>query len=513
MEKKGLVIFCSLLLLVVLITFISADSCSIKTRAQCSQANGKIVFGLSSSTNAHVEVSSQFPNNGTAPYVFCCDFASGNGIGNICNGDDNNPNIIIREFAPGSFYGYSFTNGHAEIPDRQPNIYGANICYGDLSCISSTSSTAPAGYPIIIDLSLSSATNAHVGPKAAYPTGYKIYCKHTITPPQGPVCGNGIIEPAGADGISGNADDEECDLGANNGKELGCSSTCKNEYTIYWAEKSGSTYPQISTSTFVVGSPSNVYTVIVGNNLNKNNLKFEIYQKGDSGGGITNIAIRTGSSAITSTSITKVGNMFIAQWDINTTDIQKFKEYPQHSGDNNGIYNGIYFVVKNSSGSQIGNPSNDLSLKVEEITATPTTCADYADDTSCNSDKKFNQTQITSSGLCTYTTQFHCSWSSGQGCLLISDLVSGTSQNESCTSPPPTCSWSEAKSGDCNSGDGYITVSYNATGTNAALASCQRSDKTIACSTISLLPVFDWSTFSIAVIIIVIIYGILLRKK
>ena len=503
MEKKGLVIFCSLLLLVTLITFISADSCSIKTRAQCSQTNGKIVFGLSSATNAHVEVSSQFPNNGTYPYVFCCDFPSGS-IGNICDGTASNR--IIREFAPGSFYGYSFTNGHAEIPDRQPNIYGANICYGDLSCVSSTSSTAPAGYPIIMDLSLSSATNAHVGPATAYPTGYKIYCKHTISPPQGPVCGNGITEPAGADGISGNADDEECD------QQAGCSPTCKWEYTTYWAEKSGSTYPQISTSTFVVGSSSNIYTFIVGNNLNKNNLKFEIYQKGDSGGGINNIAIRAGSSAIVS--VTKIStNNFIAQWDINTTDIQKFKEYSQHVGDNNGIYNGIYFVVKNSSGSQIGNPSNDLSLTVQEITASPTTCADYADETSCNSDKKFNQTQITSSGLCTYTTQFHCSWSSGQGCLLISDLVSGTSQNSSCTSPPPSCSWSETKSGDCNSGDGYITVHYTPTGDNATLASCQRSDKTIACATISLLPVFDWPEFSIAVLIIAIIYGILLRKK
>lgn len=49
-----------------------------------------------------------------------------------------------------------------------------------------------------------------------------------------PACGNGIVQPLGDDGIRGNADDEQCDLGARNaapdsqGKTpYGCTNTCK----------------------------------------------------------------------------------------------------------------------------------------------------------------------------------------------------------------------------------------------------------------------------------------------
>ncbi len=46
---------------------------------------------------------------------------------------------------------------------------------------------------------------------------------HTLT---GPYCGDNIQQEAGADGIVGTADDEECDVGVNNGRST-CSTECK----------------------------------------------------------------------------------------------------------------------------------------------------------------------------------------------------------------------------------------------------------------------------------------------
>jgi len=50
-------------------------------------------------------------------------------------------------------------------------------------------------------------------------------CSSRCTPE---VCGNGFVEPNGADGILGTSDDEECDDG-NNQNGDGCTAVCKNE--------------------------------------------------------------------------------------------------------------------------------------------------------------------------------------------------------------------------------------------------------------------------------------------
>ncbi len=140
----------------------SPEICDIRARASCLESEGSyIVMGLSSEINAHGQDNSISQNY---PYVLCCNF---NGAKTCSEGDSNR---ILRLF--------SETNSHAEIPDGKfnmpwgDNIYGYNICYGNLDCSSTTSNCGEERVEI---LSLSSETNAHIGKIGEY--SYKICCE------------------------------------------------------------------------------------------------------------------------------------------------------------------------------------------------------------------------------------------------------------------------------------------------------------------------------------------------
>ena len=139
-------------------------NCSIATRAECidagiNVAGMHILMGLSASTNAHGQ---SFPNS-DYPSVLCCFFGMGN---STCLTTPSNKVIGLSDF----------TNAHAEAPDITPNYQTVKVCYDDLSCISTTSSSCPVDHPKGI-LSLSSSTNAHLGNFSDFPT--KICCGGT----------------------------------------------------------------------------------------------------------------------------------------------------------------------------------------------------------------------------------------------------------------------------------------------------------------------------------------------
>jgi hypothetical protein len=162
MQKRGrilLIIFVGLIFLSA--GFISAASCSIVERSSCAD---NIVMGISSLTNAHGE----FPDVGNYNYVLCCDFGTGDtACSTILDSQGNSINKIIGLSSP--------TNAHAEIFSE--TTYPVDICYGDLTCIS-TADDCPTDrfgqwYPLEI-LSLSEYTNAHIGSLSDYPI--KICC-------------------------------------------------------------------------------------------------------------------------------------------------------------------------------------------------------------------------------------------------------------------------------------------------------------------------------------------------
>ena len=145
---KKLVIF--LFFLSSLIFFSSAifaQSCSIIAKTDSAYDANKVLMGVSGLTNAHGELSTQ-TNYG---YVIQCDFAGSTS----CDGS----NKVLRLSAD--------TNAHAEVPSG--TVYTTtDICYGDLSCVSTTGS-CPVENPIEV-FSLSDTTNAHIGAFGDYET-------------------------------------------------------------------------------------------------------------------------------------------------------------------------------------------------------------------------------------------------------------------------------------------------------------------------------------------------------
>jgi len=124
------------------------------------------VLRLSDLTNAHGEV---LNGAGNYPYALCSDYVANQ----VCDAGEK-PIIQLS----------SSTNAHAEVPDISPSQYTTTpVCYGDLDCVSTsdtcgTNDNSADGkdattYPISI-LSLSSSSNAHIGPSSAYTT--KICC-------------------------------------------------------------------------------------------------------------------------------------------------------------------------------------------------------------------------------------------------------------------------------------------------------------------------------------------------
>ncbi len=240
MEKKriGLFVF-SIILSIFILNLISAaapaaGTCAIVPRADCVASNGNyILMGLASTTNSHGELAqynqctgtptpcssfttstSCFPHagcwwnpgskflgitlaaatctgtplacnqiydstsctnqagclwsiaSGNYPDVLCCSGGSGN---TNCASDGSNKILGLSDV----------TNAHAESPSQSNYPPSDNVCYGDFSCITTTSSSCTATYPVAT-VSLTAVTNAHIGGINDYPV--KICCKGTLTP-------------------------------------------------------------------------------------------------------------------------------------------------------------------------------------------------------------------------------------------------------------------------------------------------------------------------------------------
>ena len=136
----------ALLLLVLLVSFVSAESCSIVERGDC---DDNILMGLYSATNTHGELALQ----GNYDYVLCCDF----GVGDLnCKGDNKIIGLSDE------------TNAHAEKPSF--DNYDYDVCYDNLSCVARES----CGIIEMEILTLSADTNAHIGGAGEYDT--KICC-------------------------------------------------------------------------------------------------------------------------------------------------------------------------------------------------------------------------------------------------------------------------------------------------------------------------------------------------
>jgi cysteine-rich repeat protein len=144
MKKKGIEKFVFILVLLIflasVVSAVPVRTCEIVLRENCNGAGDNIVMGLSSTTNAHGQ------KTGTFPYVLCCGFGEGT---TTCS--ETNKIIGISSTA----------NAHAETPSQ--TTYTNKICYENLVCTSTTETTCPTSSPLGV-LSLSSSTNAHIGP-------------------------------------------------------------------------------------------------------------------------------------------------------------------------------------------------------------------------------------------------------------------------------------------------------------------------------------------------------------
>jgi len=175
-KTRGKSLVIAVFLLVILLNFISADTCAVKPIGECVDnwvkiGDWEIVFEMSDDGNAHVQIPNTIKDY---DYAFCCDYSGSN----ACDSDIAT-NRIIRAYNSGTS---PPINSHAEIPDRVPNIYGWNFCYSGLDCSSVNAGLdCPIGKNRV--LSLSADTNAHVGIPDYYsttPTG-KIICCDVLT--------------------------------------------------------------------------------------------------------------------------------------------------------------------------------------------------------------------------------------------------------------------------------------------------------------------------------------------
>jgi len=146
------------------INFISADpACEVCTEANCDYNEGIILMHISGSTNAHGALQSQssFPSN----QVVCCyEISEGS---DTCTGDNK---IIGLSSA---------VNAHSERPEYDSQDYEDHVCYEFFTSVIATDDPdfVPSDDYIPI-ISLSSATNTHIGSSSAYPRssgGFVVY--------------------------------------------------------------------------------------------------------------------------------------------------------------------------------------------------------------------------------------------------------------------------------------------------------------------------------------------------
>ncbi|MFH1607837.1 MAG: hypothetical protein ABIA78_01765 [archaeon] len=322
-QKKRGMFLSFLFLIILLIGFVSADNCSITTRASCSDYT---IMGLSALTNAHGELSSQSNYN----YVLCCDFGNG-----VTNCDGANKIIGLSDV----------TNAHAEIPSL--NNYDSDVCYSNLACASNSGSCLP-GYDIQM-LSLSDDTNAHIGEFGDYPV--KICCGSVCVPDcTGKECGS--------DGCAGTCPPgcvppETCDI---NGICI------SQQVNAYWASANN---PIIAIAEIeVIPESTQVSLILRDVGLPENTpVSFEIYENDF----FIDDDIRVGSDAITGV-VNSQGDA-IEKWTITQEDLDKTFDLEE-----------FYFIVN-------GQVSGDLAMILSGGSCVNiNSCLDYTEQETCEQD-------------------------------------------------------------------------------------------------------------------------------
>jgi len=191
MNKNFAIVFLGLLIVIVLINGVSADSCSIVPGSTPGLSKSSIVMELSGQTNAHGAVYDDdrvlnTPDDTINPalYYLRCDFITPNprqcsATSTTIQGTSRPSNKIIGL--------YTTSNSHAQIPNGNQD-YTTNICYGDFEyCRYLFSGQTSCDAEEISILGLSSVTNSHIGGFNDYDNqgngNYQICCKRTSSVP------------------------------------------------------------------------------------------------------------------------------------------------------------------------------------------------------------------------------------------------------------------------------------------------------------------------------------------
>ena len=438
--QKG-VLICSVLFLI-LIGVVSAMECSVKKISDCGGASDGwwVAFEMYSESNAHV----QYPNTiEDYQYALCCNYAGDN----TCEADASNRIIRIS----------SETNTHAEIPDRNPNIYGYNACfYGagyDLNCGSINSDptkeklgceTLGTTYNPI--LSLSADTNTHVGFSGFYKDapGAKIICCNVQTTV--PSC---ELDSA-LWGITQVTEGQDVTLSLiSNGA---CTDSVKFEISL------------------VGGNVVNTIPNIVFNGQEARTIWKTIW----TGTGTADIKYKFKAS------LTNNANMYKDSGEL----VVKKPDEP-------------HFIPSTCSDINSDNYDNaDLS-------------------TTCN---RFNrglpQEDTNPDPIIECLVKPVCVWENNE-CVSQNVYVPPYSaEHENCVGYElPPCSWRDITTESCggDSGLAYITIKYEIiSGTEEE---CTLSDQTIPCPQIGYLPFFGFYQMIISLIVIMIIHAFLILKK
>jgi len=533
-------VFAFLLALSMSLIFAQDATCYVAERSFCQSQSDTVIAALSDVTNAHGETAS----SGNYDNVLCCTFS-----GSLtCN---NNKILGLS----------STTNAHAEIP-TQIN-YATHVCYSDLSCISTSyacGSEQVPDYPIKT-LSLSSATNAHIGVPGS--GSVNICCTSETLYPDLPLpnCGDGNLQ-LGESCDSGLADPfsgSSCgDFDAFTGGNLLCNSLCQidtiqctpsnpgvcgdgevnNGETCDGAELNDLTcndlgFPggslscvncQLDTNQCTPGAPStNVFWSSDGISQISNievfvgftKVKLVIKNLGLSQGTVIEFDIYEDDvilddSIRTVTAVLDSQGTAIANWTITQSDLDKtLDDYAQ-----------FYFIAE-------GEKSNYLEMDVQDDDLSDVIiCNDYNDETLCEEDpvgvaKNSVPTVIDCSDP---EIQCTCMWDEDSDSC-AGTFTDGIFDEFGNYSKYGTCLISEQESDPNECDDGILILTWDGVWTWAsgnpehkdpkglALICEAGGTRSIECPAQIQLPFFGIYNIIVAVIIIILIYFILSSKK
>ncbi len=444
--KRGLFILFIFGLLILLSSGIFAlndISCSIVPKSQC--GSSYILMGLSDLTNAHGELASQI----NYAYVVCCNFAAST----QCSADNDGNGIPDNKILGLA----TDTNAHAEVPDASPPQYTASdVCFNDLSCISTTTACG-VDHPVGI-ASLSASTNAHIGPIDTY--------------------------------IS------------NGGVNICCTSLTYIT-SAFWSKNGFTKASKID----VIPDKTTIQAILKNSQLPENtNLKVEIYED-DS---VFDDLVKT------ITTKTDVNGKFVENWIITQADLDKGKSFGETY---NGLQFFFKIFNVNDNNKLITSSDNlGINLLDSAFCSDKFVCGDYAQTSCTNNDPCGVAANSVPVGIsCTDgTTNCFCLWDSPTSvCKGVSELLSYNATTGIELVSGRCIINANGKSGTCAQG-GTISYGWTATWTGTPAtkpASCVDGQTVLQCPAQIQLPFFGFYNFLITGLLIALIYTMLILRN